>query len=765
METPLYISSAPPYREQILITLNPNRPIAHPYDEIVWVSPPYGVDNMLNGTPGGQALEIDLHTGLLTGTPNTIGQFVVGICVEEYRDGQLISTTRRDFQYNVGVCGMTVSSFFAPEFQCDDLSVQFDNQSQDADEYLWLFNDPNNPNSSSTAESPSFTFQEPGSYEVSLIADPNTVCSDTFSQTITLALNGLNVDFDYEIIECIDNFTIAMTDLTSDSNDMPVAWNWQVIGTGQSSDEQHPSFTLDTNDEVSIVLTVTSGNGCVASESLTLTDIGVFDVNIASTNSSCNGDNNGTASIIASGGAEPYTYIWNNGATTATITNLSPGTYTATVTAANDCEQIVSASITEPSLLTSTIVVSYASCTAPNSGIAEALANGGTTGYSYLWSNGASTATIDNLPAGDYSVSITDANGCTTTSTASLFDSGEVMLDVTSSNVSCNGANDASINLTASGGLGNYTYEWNTGETTPNLSNLTAGTYSVTVSDEGDCSTTMNINITEPPALDAYIMAMDAGCMSGTDPGAAMAGAMGGTPPYHFLWNTGATAAAIENLSAGDYSVTITDANDCITIANTTVELYNLNATIQGIDLLCAGDNSGTATAVATGGIEPYTYTWTNGATEAVLSGLAAGTYGLTLTDAMGCTAMASVNIAAPSELSLIMTDSNVSCFGGTDGEAMATVSGGLPPYSYNWSNGNTTAHIDELTAGEYGFTVTDDNGCTQSTTVLISAPTELMINIESSDVICFGEANGMAVCYRFWRCTTLHLFVEQWQH
>ena len=133
----------------------PNNP---PYDPIQWVDPPYGVPNMLNGTPGGDPLRIDPVTGLLTGLPNTVGQFVVGICVEEYRNGELISTTRRDFQYNVGQCNRTTAAFFAPEIYCDGLTVDFENQSIDAAEYLWYFDRENDLSAISMEEKPYLYF-------------------------------------------------------------------------------------------------------------------------------------------------------------------------------------------------------------------------------------------------------------------------------------------------------------------------------------------------------------------------------------------------------------------------------------------------------------------------------------------------------------------------------------------------------------------------------------------------------------------------------
>lgn len=243
----------------------PQPPNSPPYDEIVWVNPPYNVNNMLNGFPGDAALEIDLHTGLLTGFPNTVGQFVVGICVEEYRNGALISTTRRDFQYNVGVCGQPVASFSSPELQCNDLKVHFENESTGTNTFLWLFNDPNNPNPTSNQENPTYTFSDIGTYEIQLISDPNSICADTFSRTIVLENSSLTANFNTEVIECSDSLLIQVTDLSFDSISSPTAWFWEILGTELISHEQHPTFVLTTNGFAELQLTVSAENGCLDS--------------------------------------------------------------------------------------------------------------------------------------------------------------------------------------------------------------------------------------------------------------------------------------------------------------------------------------------------------------------------------------------------------------------------------------------------------------------------------------------------------------------
>ncbi len=242
----------------------PQPPNAPPYQPVVWQSPPYGVNNMLNGVTGGVPLRIDPKTGVLTGIPNTIGQFVVGICVEEYRNGVLISTTRRDFQYNVGVCGKPDAAFFAPEIQCGDLSVDFVNSSNGANNFLWLFNDPGNPDAFSTAINPSYTFSDSGAYNVMLIVAPSTVCADTFTQAIYLQRNTLVPDFEFYFETCKDSLTITAEDLSTDEGAMPVSWVWQLQPGGRQFQGQNISFAVDSSGEYRLSLRVQAANSCEA---------------------------------------------------------------------------------------------------------------------------------------------------------------------------------------------------------------------------------------------------------------------------------------------------------------------------------------------------------------------------------------------------------------------------------------------------------------------------------------------------------------------
>ncbi len=243
----------------------PQPPNPPPYDSVQWnAASGYGLDNLLGF---GDALEIDSETGLITGVPAVIGQYVVGICVEEYRNGELISALRRDFQYNVGQCGAVVSTVADPYAQCDDFTINFINGSDNATSYLWMFNDPNNPGATSTEENPSYTYADPGEYTVVLIAEPGSVCADTVFHELFLQYNNsLTPALDAEILNCLDSAIITGIDLSVDTATTIAEWDWVIQtedGTVLTSEEQTPTFIVSTDQVVDIQLTVTSASGCV----------------------------------------------------------------------------------------------------------------------------------------------------------------------------------------------------------------------------------------------------------------------------------------------------------------------------------------------------------------------------------------------------------------------------------------------------------------------------------------------------------------------
>ncbi|WP_367390370.1 gliding motility-associated C-terminal domain-containing protein [Lewinella sp. LCG006] len=239
----------------------PQPPNAPPYAEIVWNDPPYNVNNMLNGIPGSAPLEINAITGLLTGTPTTQGQFVVGICAEEYRDGELISTSRRDFQYNVGICGVTTAAFFAPEIQCDGLEVDVLNGSVGTTSFLWIFGDPENPLGTSTEPNTSFVFPDTGLYSISLIAAPGEPCADTFFQQIQLLPLTLQPAFSIDTLSCGDSLVLQLNDLSVDELSEIQSWSWYLNGELFSM-EQSPLLVITEQGDYNIELRLVAANGC-----------------------------------------------------------------------------------------------------------------------------------------------------------------------------------------------------------------------------------------------------------------------------------------------------------------------------------------------------------------------------------------------------------------------------------------------------------------------------------------------------------------------
>ncbi|MEM6964192.1 MAG: T9SS type B sorting domain-containing protein [Bacteroidota bacterium] len=241
----------------------PQPPAAPPYAEVVWVDPPYNLNNIMGGIP----LAIDSETGLLTATPNTIGQFVVGICAEEYRNGELISTTRRDFQYNVGVCGDFISSFFVPEVSCEGLEVTFDNQSLNAQTYEWSFNDPGNPGATSPELEPTFIYSDTGTYTAVLAIQAvidTFVCEDTSLVTFSIYEDSLFPDFEFEVTGCEDPIIVDLTDISQDTIWGLVNWEWSVDGTPFAVGQNPPTYdaTNNTNGQLGVELVITNERGC-----------------------------------------------------------------------------------------------------------------------------------------------------------------------------------------------------------------------------------------------------------------------------------------------------------------------------------------------------------------------------------------------------------------------------------------------------------------------------------------------------------------------
>ena len=480
-------------------------------------------------------------------------------------------------------------------------------------------------------------------------------------------------------------------------------------------------------------VTVTDANGCVNTASTTLNAVGNLSISVTGMNAAC-GIANGTATATPTSGTAPFTYKWNTGATTSTISFLSAGTYSVTVTDASGCTATGSTTITTGSSIGVTIDGRNVTCFGGTNGQATAMVTGGSTPYTYRWSNGGTIAVIANLSAGSYTVTVTDAAGCTGIQTVVITQPTAITLTPSVTATSC-GASNGSASVAVSGGTAPYTYLWSNGNTTNAISGLAAGSYTLTVTDSRGCTANTTVTIISSNGLTLTIGATNVTC-NGASTGSASAMVTGSSGTVTYAWSNGATTATISNLTAGTYSVTVTNggctASNSVTITQPTAIAIAISFTNP-----TCGSNNGSLTATASGGTPQYSYKWSNGSTTPSISGLTSGTYTVTVTDSNGCTKMTSQAISAPNSPVVTITSTNVSCNGGSNGSATASATGGTAPYTYNWGSGRITATIANLSAGTYTVTVTDAGGCSSTQSVTITEPNALVINTIITNATC----------------------------
>ena len=580
----------------------------------------------------------------------------------------------------------------------------------------------------------SATITEPVLFQASTVVDSNASCNGDSNGSVTINLTGGVGPFEYTI-----------------------------NGTTYSNFPD-PSLPVAGLSAGTYPVTVTDANGCTATSSATITAPAAIEVAVVvDSNVNCFEGTDGSVTINLTGGVAPFEYTIDGTTysnvpdSSLPITGLSGGTYPITITDANGCTATSSVTIDEPVALVATAdTQTDVSCNAGTDGSATVAVTGGTAPYTYEWDDtptGDGTATITDLAAGTYNVTVTDDNGCITTQSFTITEPEELLATAdTQTDVSCNAGTDGSATVAVTGGTTPYTYEWDdtpTGDGTATITDLAAGTYNVTVTDDNGCITTQSFTITEPEELLATADTQtDVSCNAGTD-GSATVAVTGGTTPYTYEWDdtpTGDGTATITDLAAGTYNVTVTDDNGCITTQSFTItEPEELLATADTqTDVSCNAGTDGSATVAVTGGTTPYTYEWDDTPTgdgTATITDLAAGTYNVTVTDDNGCITTQSFTITEPEELlATADTQTDVSCNAGTDGSATVAVTGGTAPYTYEWDDtptGDGTATITDLAAGTYNVMVTDDNGCITSQSFTITEPAFVDAPLADAQTFC----------------------------
>ncbi len=909
----------------------PKPPNSPPYSSVTYRSG-YSSSNPLGGS---FPLTIDPVTGQLTGTPSTIGQFVVGICAEEYRNGVLISVTKRDFQFNVINCvpDITVSAPLA-KVNCGSKKVIFTNQSTGGSSYFWDFGDLTVTNDTSNVTNPSYTYPAYGTYNVTLLAKSgvDTSCnkSKTFAITVDtcgqcpMSLTTTKTDgtcsagstgctpvspvldtksgktigagvppadsttiswnhtvttggLDRLLVVQVSSsglyptsvsfgstaLTLLSQNTTNSSSKAKYVQMWYMIAppigtnlvvvkfpTGSGTiypEKRGESFSFTgVNQTTPFNTVVTSkGQGCVSYSvpsndkelvldmiakdyfyalSVPSTSVGQvkqydfkFNFDLACGGSTKPGvsptttmmwdwqycsntttQNNWVALGVAikptctatsicthykwthpcgnyqfenygdagsaSGSCNGFGGIGSSGINVTSMPTVIVGTdtlpkvgmtaeiITTDGTAIGACKGAnISINTAADSLIFDFYVykTTYSSGGGVTNGSATVTPVSGVPTYTYLWSSTPSQtgSSATNLTAGSYTVTVDDGGGCQKTASVQIDANSSIVLAVNQTAPTSCGVNDATASVTPSGSTGPYAYSWSNGQTGATATGLAPGTYTVVVY-EGICSKSTIVTVPPFTTLSSTATATPTKCKGASNGTVIASTPSNGTAPYTYVWGTNPAQLndTATGLASGYYIVTITDSNGCLGTAAATVVDSSITVSSASSNISCFGDSTGTATITITGGTPNYTYVWNSNPVQntAVANNLPAGTYMGYVIDSTGCSDSIEVTLTEPNYLHPEPTNtSQINCAGATTGSAHVDVSGGVSPFTYSWCNGQTSADVTGLSAGDCFIQVTDANGCFATDTITITLPAPLALSLISTDLKCFGDSSG----------------------
>ena len=575
-------------------------------------------------------------------------------------------------------------------------------------------------------------------------------CQDTTSLTLSEPA-ALSLSLANQInVSCALGSDGALTVSASSFVGDTYTYNWSNTST---------TGTITGLDANTYCVTVTNANGCTIDSCFTITEPTALTVGATVTSNyngsqvSCNGSCDGTALANGVGGTGAVTYAWSNTLVGATSTGLCAGVYTVTATDFNLCTAVNTVTLVNPSVVSVTAASLPVNCFGGTDGSVSAVASGGTSAaYTYAWSSSSATgtgATVTGLPANTYTVTASDVNSCTATDVITITQpvSG-VSLTVVSTPAQCFGSADGTATVTAVGGAGNYTYLWSAGsQTSLTATGLVAGSHCVTVTDQNGCSDSICVTVVDGVEILLTGQTTPISCFGGID-GTATINPTGGAGSFTYVWSSnGQTTTVATGLSAGQNCVTVTDLNGCSmdTCLNVVQPSALSSITFVSLPTNCFGGSDGQLTASITGGTPGYTYTWDNTITGSTITGLTAGTYRVTASDNNGCTVTDVGTVAEPTQLNVTFSVDSVQCNGQANGQAQATVSGGRNPYTYLWSNGATSSINNNLLAGSYTFSVTDNSGCKLSAPITVFEPSTALVAsvVARQDVSCNGGSTG----------------------
>ena len=503
-------------------------------------------------------------------------------------------------------------------------------------------------------------------------------------------------------------------------------------------------------------ITITDDNNCQTTVNANITEPSSISSSILNLqNIDCFGESNGTIQIQANGGTGNLNFsLGNQNNSTGLFENLTAGNYNIIITDDNNCQTTVNANITEPTSISSSILnLQNIDCFGGSNGSIQLQANGGTGNLNFsLGNQNNSTGLFENLTTGNYNITITDDNNCQTTGTYNITEPTLLTLDTTSVQLASCSGQEGSIQVNAQGGTPPYQFSnGNTSNSDGFFGNLSAGIYIVTVTDGNNCSTTIDIDIMEPNALNVEIISTQHPNCFGENTGGIQLNTIGGTGNINYTLGSDINSTgSFQNLSAGNYNIIVTDANNCnsfIDIAIIEPALLEIS-TNQITNVNCFGDNSGSVNLSAIGGINGFTFSLNNQTnTSGVFENLPVGNYTAMVTDANGCEDMLPIEITQPTMLTTNIVQINpVGCPGETNGMVQFEANGGTGNYQFSMAGlTNSTGLFENLAADDYMMNITDNNNCSTSLNVTITEPLSIAIDLlDTQDVLCNGDSTGV---------------------
>lgn len=517
--------------------------------------------------------------------------------------------------------------------------------------------------------------------------------------------------------------------------------------TGTQQDSLYPGI---------YIFRVTNANGCFKDTNIVIAPPPAIIPSVSMVQPVCNGGNDGSITVTATGGLPNYYYAIDAGAYSSNnvFTNLAAGTYTLHIRDSNQCVKDTIVNLSQPTAINANITFVQPPCNYFTSGVITVNAYNGVAPYQYALGTGpfSSTNTYSGLSAGSYLIHIKDANNCTKDTLFVLKDSIYVHVNATITNILCNGDNTGAVLLTAFGGTSPYQYKLGTGSlgSSGNFPNLPAGTYNFHIEDVRQCYLDTVITLTQPSPITSTSVVTNVQCYNMSNGGITTT-ASGGVSPYTYAIGTGAYSSTnvFNGLPAGTYTIHIKDANNCIKDTSITITQPTL-LQITNVAMVmptCNAFTDGTFTVTATGGVTPYTYAVGSGSygSSNVLTGLAAGTYTLHVKDANNCIKDTVVTMAEPTRIIPTALVKRSTCSPLNNGSVTLSATGGIPSYQYAVGSGgySTNPVFTGLAANLYIFHILDNHGCTKDTAITIDDSLKVTATLAVSDVKCFNESTG----------------------